>query len=519
MAISRGTPVSSPTIARVSESTLPASGLMRVASRPWLLICGVLLMQAIWILSVPPFRAIDEFDHAYRAASVAHGEWVAGDRAVNGRGDYVTVPEDLVRAAGPVCAWYPYTLEENCSPAEQVGDGEVLVASASARYHPALYWVVGWPSSAMEGSAFLYGTRVMAALLNSGLLLLALVLLRRATSSPWLAPSVLVCMTPSFLYMTTIGSPNGTETAAAVLLFAGLLVPGLDARAGVERLAVASMITGAVVLATVRTLGPLWVLMLVIASILVVGRAQWTAFVSRHRTGMTAAVTCTVVATLGAMAWSYSQRTSALNQERDSALFDNAWSGTLTRIPLWFLQSIAAAPTRDEPAPTVVYALGLVVMVGWFLITCRKASRRAWCILGCLAVAWVAVQVAFSLIGYRTLGAWWQGRYALPFLVSMPMAAAYFAARRGRAAVDRMAAALGVVCVVAMNATHAISIAQLEVGRSYLTSEVHWIRLPVWCLVLVAGAAAACLLWDVVRPQAERRASGTGVRPSAEAHS
>ena len=29
---------------------------------------GMLLLQTAWILAVPPYHAIDEFDHAYRAA-------------------------------------------------------------------------------------------------------------------------------------------------------------------------------------------------------------------------------------------------------------------------------------------------------------------------------------------------------------------------------------------------------------------------------------------------------------------
>ena len=44
---------------------------------PALLVLGALVMQAAWILALPPFRGADEFDHAYRAAAVAHGEFIA----------------------------------------------------------------------------------------------------------------------------------------------------------------------------------------------------------------------------------------------------------------------------------------------------------------------------------------------------------------------------------------------------------------------------------------------------------
>ena len=53
---------------------------------------GMLLLQTAWILAVPPYHAIDEFDHAYRAAGVAHGQWVLTEQPDNGRGLAVAVP-------------------------------------------------------------------------------------------------------------------------------------------------------------------------------------------------------------------------------------------------------------------------------------------------------------------------------------------------------------------------------------------------------------------------------------------
>lgn len=42
-----------------------------------LVVAGSFLLQAAWILAVPPFRGMDEPDHAYRAESVAAGRWSA----------------------------------------------------------------------------------------------------------------------------------------------------------------------------------------------------------------------------------------------------------------------------------------------------------------------------------------------------------------------------------------------------------------------------------------------------------
>ena len=454
-----------------------------------LLLGAVLVLQLMWVLAVPPFRAIDEFDHAYRAASVARGEWIAGEPAEDGRGDLVTVPGSLVDAAGPVCNWYPYTYRDNCTAVSEVGDGLVTVASASARYNPVFYWVVGLPTYVAEGPWFLYGTRIVATLLCSALMLAALALLRRSSASAWLVPGVLACMTPSLVYMTTVGAPNGVETSAAMLVFAALLVPGLRADARTERLALWGFAVGAVVLSSVRTLGPLWLVLLVATSLLVVGVRPWLAFVARRRTACLAVAGAAGLACLGNVVWTLSQRTNAFNQERDGHVFHHPWSGSLARIPLWFFQSIAAAPTRDEPAPTLVYALGAVMSIGWLVLALRRGGRRWWLVVGALSLAWVAVQLLFSVLGYRTLGAYWQGRYALPFLITLPLVAAYVAARSGARPPGRLTWSLGAVMLVGMNLVHAVAIADGESHRSYLRADTVWLKPPHWGFVLLAVGA------------------------------
>ena len=60
-----------------------------------LTLLGVLLVQAAWVLAVPPFRGSDEHDHAYKAAAVARGDW-SWDHEVSpmGWGAFVRAPAD-----------------------------------------------------------------------------------------------------------------------------------------------------------------------------------------------------------------------------------------------------------------------------------------------------------------------------------------------------------------------------------------------------------------------------------------
>ena len=150
------------------------------------ILLGLAILQALWIVTVPPFRASDEFDHAYRAAAVARGQWEATDPAADGRGTLVSVPADLVTAAHAQCADLSYTGHDNCNPAQRNDDGTVLVASGAGAYNPVYYWVVGTIARPFEGAAALYAMRVASAalcLLFMGLAAWALSLRRRGAWS------------------------------------------------------------------------------------------------------------------------------------------------------------------------------------------------------------------------------------------------------------------------------------------------------------------------------------------------
>ena len=129
------------------------------------LLVGVALIQASWILVVPPFRGIDEWDHAYRATAVAHGEWHADPtKATRDTGAFVRVPDDIVAASRPECERLPYTDAKDCVGTSN-GDGTTSVASGAGRYNPVFYAIIGYASLPFEGGSALYAMRAAAALL------------------------------------------------------------------------------------------------------------------------------------------------------------------------------------------------------------------------------------------------------------------------------------------------------------------------------------------------------------------
>jgi hypothetical protein len=397
---------------------------------PLLLFAGSLLLQSAWILSLPPFRGSDEVDHAYRAAAVARGEWNPQKVAAeHGRGDLVTVPGGLVTAARPACQELPYMGRDNCHPVTTRDNGMVQVASASASYNPAFYWVVGTAARPFDGTNALYAMRICGALLCAALIALAGWSVGLWSRSLWPMASLFVALTPVTMYSTTVVAPNGIELAAAAALWCsllGLCTPTLHPR--IERALLWATLPSATVLATVRTLGPLWLALIVVTCVGLVGVEQVKGLVRRHKGLLSALITTITAFTLISVLWIVTVKP---NQSENEARVDDPIINALRQVLLWFLQSIAAFPFRDQQAPTIVYAAWTLPLIGLVAAGIRLGQSRLrgalfWSMGMSLAVP-VAVTIAYS---NTDSGDVWQGRYGLPFTMGVMLIAGLALERR-----------------------------------------------------------------------------------------
>lgn len=380
-----------------------------------LALLGSLLVQAAWILVVPPFRGLDEHDHAFKAAAVARGDWQpTHEISAQGWGEFVRVPPDVVEAAQPVCEALPYTTDDNCIAGPAAADGLSLVASSAARYNPVFYFVIGTPARLFTGSQSLYAMRATAALLCSLLLALAAVAAVGSSRTSLLPTAVLLAATPTFMYSTTVAAPNGVELAAATLCWValmGLSRPG----AALEPTALTLMFAaGAVPLVTVRTLGPLWLALIVVA-IAVMTPPDRLIEVGRRRT--TRLVGALVAAAgLAATAWTLAAGTNDPGTSEATETFGSPTVVELMKnVLLWFFQAVAAFPARDELAPAGLYALAFLA---WWILAAagfRCMVRREQLALWLVVTLSLAVPLGTTLLTYARLGSIWQGRYGYPF--------------------------------------------------------------------------------------------------------
>jgi hypothetical protein len=467
---------------------------------------GSLLLQTAWILAVPPFRAIDEFDHAYRAAAVADGQWVApGALPAQGRGELVRVPASIVADANPACAALGYTGRDNCNPVDQLGEGQVTVASAASRYNPVFYWVIGSAAERLEGADALYVMRAVGALLSSLLIAGAAWVTTRWARTWWPLIGLAAALTPVTIYSTSVAAPNGVEVTAALGVWMALL--GLQRLEPADQgpLIVAAALF-AVPLAVVRGLGPVWLASILAVWLVGTGLKPALTTLSRHRKLVAVCSAIVVSATAAASVWTMAVGSMELD---DNGPFPDPVVGTLSQLPVWFLQSIAAFPLRNEPAPTFVYAAGGIVIASLIGLGAWRSSggtRRALLATSGLALG---IPLALQMSTYVQFGSVWQGRYGWPLSMGVLLLAA--AALDDSPAKHRLVCA-GLRCAAALwlaaHTASTVDVSLQELGTEIFTAApLYWTTSP-WLvgMLSVLGTAAWVLMVRDGAPRAEESA-------------
>lgn len=393
-------------------------------ARPFALtLVGVLLLQAAWILAVVPFRGADEHEHAFKAAAVAHGDFARHhEPSPTGWGEYVEVPEELAVAAAPVCAKRPRN-GPDCLRRDAERSGFTQVQSSAARYNPAYYAVVGTVARPFSGLTALYVMRTVTAVFCAVLAAIAVTVLLGAARTRAPAIACLIVLAPVFTYATAIVAPNGPEMAAALLLWCCLLRLGLDdpEPGGTvpphARGLVALSAFAAVVLVTLRTLGPLWCAIIVVVCALVARPGRVRSLLRSAATRWSIVVVA--AATAAALGWTLTASTNSLGA--DPKLPGSAWDYAGQLATRWLRQSVGTFPSRNEFAPPIMYLLfgatALVVFVGFLRLT----HRRLLIVWVLLVLVIAAIPITFTVLTWRDAGEVWQGRYGYPILIGLAL--------------------------------------------------------------------------------------------------
>ena len=459
------------------------------------MLLGVVLVQAAWVLAVPPFRGMDEFDHAFRAAGVASGQWRLDEEAAGHRGLLVDLPADFVAASEGQCRSLPYIESDTCDGDGPGPDGTVRATTSAANYVPIYYWVVGTAAEPFSGAHALYAMRAASALLCALVIAVAVGCLTTWVRGPWAYVGMLVGLTPTLLYTTTVVAPNGLEMAAGLCLWTSLLGLGTgepDLRRERQLLTAAAL--GVVLLAGLRSLGPVLVVLVLVCVVALRGFRPLLEVVGRHRLLVGTTVVLAVATTAGVFLWNQGNvafEHGALNDD-----VDPSWTQAL-RWPTWILSSIGAFPYRDQPAPLAVHALVLLVMVALLVLAVRRGDgteRRAVVLAAVMCLAVPSVLVALTL---QERGGVWQGRYLLPFMVGVVVLAGLVLDRarwRGPTLV-----AVGMLAVAQVISVVHVQLTELD--RDVSAQDPGWSHPPtaVTGLLVLLGCAVLAAVLPLLR--------------------
>jgi hypothetical protein len=324
-----------------------------------------------------------------------------------------------------------------------------------------------------------------------------------AGSGRWATLGVLAAFTPQVIYSGAIPAPNGVEMGLGFVLWASLLAAvrnGDDRRLQRRLLAVAAAAT--LPLTFMRMLGPVWVLLIVGSVAAITGwRPTWQLIRRQSRIVSVAAV----VAVAGVCWWwawmTVLSRATGVVPDPDTKKWILAFN-----LPAFTMQMVGAFPFRDQPAPLGVYPLaffvvGLMLWAAWR----RGPDARSRKVLLRIAVVSLVVPVVLSLVFMPSLGALWQGRYELPFVIGiLPLCGlllddAGFAPVEGVRLIGLSGACLAITQVVCV-----YHVQQLELGRAVSVNDSSWWQPPgfvLGLLMLVACGVAGLMFKQVPAPQ------------------
>jgi hypothetical protein len=459
-----------------------------------LLVGGFALLQIGWLFALPPVRGMDEFDHIYRATSVAAGDWYAAPTdATRGTGAHVTVRNDILEATKGECRELSYTTEADCW-GEAASEDRRTVGSGAGRYNPAFYAVAGLPSLWLEGTAAVYGMRVVSMLICL-VLLWATVSAAQTLGSRSFMVGLALAITPAFAHASVVIAPNATEIAAGLLLWVSLLAVFRADSTPTGAMLLRIFIAGSI-LVTVRSLGPLWCLLILCVAILTAERpiARFRTVVRSRAAQLT--LLGVVLATIASCAWVLLNRSLKLSTIPDPHIsLAERLDYTVGQLPLWLFQTVGAFPYRGSAAHPAVYGAFFACLGGLLGLSLLRGDRRLRLLMLLVVAISAIVPITIVWVTLGDFGDVWQGRYLLPFSVGVPLLAGL--ALAGRTPVRLRAAGIGVLvgCVYALAHTAGpVDLQRDELGTSPGVDNGSWILVSPW-LVACLCAAGAFLMW------------------------
>jgi hypothetical protein len=508
----------------------PPTTRARASVLRWLGVGGLVFgLGALWSLAVPLMASPDEPSHVVRAAAVARGELFGTVNEVDqslgrpGVGTLVRLPSDFAAAlALPNCFAFDRDQPADCQEELPAPGPEVLVETFAGQYPPLYYALVGWPSLFLSAGPSIVAMRLVSAAVTAALVTWAafrLSTVRGNRAGVW---GLAVAVTPMCLFLGATVNPAGLEISAAVAFWAACLV--LVSRDGpVSTAALVQAVVSGALLINVRATGPVWALANVVVVLVAAPRGRWRELLRIPGARWLGAVAA--VAVVACVGWLATHGSVVTTRGLYSQFADvkTALLGILGDGFVYLQNMIGDFGWLDAPAPPLTF-VGWYLALGALLLPALSAARpgRPRAALGLLILGVAVAPIALQLPTVVDTGLIWQGRYALPIAVGVPLLAALILRVDGSESGEahrRSARAVVPVLLVAQVAAFWWGSRRYAEGLDgqVITGTPDWSS-PIGYLTGVAmyavvASALAWAVWSSYRPMPV-----AAVEPTAPAH-
>jgi hypothetical protein len=488
------------------------------------------LIGLAWVVADPPGAGSDEPAHYIKALGVGGGDLVGQPPRARGptpeqlKRLLRSSPEQLKRFKAQVqqqpsagALWQQRTSREFTVPAGLsfdafgcgyithddwgcLDDGRAFPRAIVRRsyvgtYQPYLYALPGVVMRATNDpqTAMRLG-RLVNAVLSLGLLLTAAFVLWDRSVGALSLSGLIVAVTPLVVLFASSLNPSGPELTSAIC-FSACLLRLTRSSSVASRIWAITAASGAI-LALARSLGPIFVVLLVATVAVVRGRRPVKAALQGDPQAATASAAAIAIACAGGAFW---ERQYQPHVPWGPHAVIHGLRPSIDNLPALLKQTVAVFGGNDIFMPLgfyVVWWLMLAALLGAALYVTRARERRS---VPALALVVLVATLVLSAV-YRQIGYELSARYILPYAAILPLWAGELIAEHG----DRLPARVGrgMLPTLACGAAGVHAVAWLTNGRRVsVGADGSWMFPPdagwvpplgwwPWIAVVVAATCA-----------------------------
>jgi hypothetical protein len=380
-------------------------------------------LSALWSLASPLMSVPDEASHTIKAAAVARGQFLGTTGQSQGEVLEVRVPKYIADTRGMACYAFNSGMTADCSPRLTPDRTATMAATSAGNYNPLYYAAVGLPSRILAGEPAIYAMRILSGVLCSVFLAATFLAASQFRNRRWPVIATVISTTPMLFFLCGSVNPNALETVTTAAVFLNLCLV-LENHADLSRYRLNIVIIGiaSAVLANTRALSLLWLALAVVAALLMFPLRHFLAlFKDKMVIAMCALIGC---ASAAALLWLQTSKTMASLLGTPSEIApDQAFGTMFDRTFDYATGYVARIGWLDTSGPNAIFVWWSFLIAGLLVFALSTGEKRLRIGVIFLMVAVLFIPPILQAQVIADLGYIWQGRYLLPVIVPLLLAA------------------------------------------------------------------------------------------------